>query len=261
VIFHPRDAEELRQQPVDQGLQTLPERVDPFDRDPVVADLGQVGQSRHVGAAEERPLRQSVEVERGPGRPGPDQDLADQIEPDRAEDVDRLLPLAAQLERCADDRLGAPGGRLVHPAEEPVGGDHLDRPGPAGQHPVGGLRCGDHPVPRVVRQLRAGCPGGQVVDQVHQQVVLVPDVVVERRRSDAQLAGQLADGQVLPAVAVDQGPGCRHDPGHRGGRRASGAATGGRGRHDPIMPSGWRSGGGSGSVQGRSGLRGTAAAH
>src|SRR5262245_18788866 len=42
-----------------------------------------------------------------------------------------------------------------------------------------------------------------MVEHLDEQVVLVPHVVVERRRPDAELRGQPADGQLLPAFALE----------------------------------------------------------
>ena len=74
---------------------------------------------------------------------------------------------------------------------------------------------------------RSGCGiwSGVFVEQQEQQVFLVPHVVVQGRRPDADLRGQPANGQLLPAVPIDELAGRSQDLRAGGHRRPAGAAV------------------------------------
>src|SRR5690606_25287425 len=171
------------------------------------------------------------------GGAGADEELADGVVPDVAEYVDGLFECAAVGDGARHDRLHMPQGGVAEAAEEPVHRQHLRGPGKFRKGVVERGGGHDDAFSRVVRQFGTRYSFGVVGDQQDHEVFFVPHVVVQGRGPDPELGGQSAEGQFLPAVAVDESARGRHDLGAGGDRRASGPWSGGAGRgHALILP-------------------------
>lgn len=233
VLSRPRGGG-AREQSVDERAQSFGVDVPCGQVGPSDADGGQVG---HLGGVEVVPVGEGPALVLAAGGVGADEDLADGVVPDAAEDVDALIGCAPVVVGARHDGFDHPHGRFVEEADETVGREDLrgPRPGREGVAHRGGGR--DDALARLTGQ--RGTPDllDVVVEQQEQQVVLVADVVVQGRRPDADLGGQAADRQLLPAVLVDEPTGGQQDLRTGGQGRSAGAAVRcGRSGHRPIMP-------------------------
>jgi Major Facilitator Superfamily len=169
-------------------------------RRPLVADSGEAGQPGHVEVAEEGVAPGGLPVLGPPvGGVGADEDLADGVAPDAAEEADGLCRRASAVDRPRHDGFDHPEGRLAEAAEEAVDREDLGGPRPDGEGVVDRDGRNDNAVPRLAGKIGTHGLLDVFVEQLDQQILPVPYVVVQGRRPDADLRGKPANGQLLPA--------------------------------------------------------------
>ena len=82
-----------------------------------------------------------------------DEDLADGVVPDAAEDVDGLYGRAPAVDGSGHDGFDHPQGRFAEEADETVGGEDLGGPRPGGEGIVHRGGGSDDAVPRLAGQV------------------------------------------------------------------------------------------------------------
>ncbi|GAB3890622.1 hypothetical protein GCM10027612_35130 [Microbispora bryophytorum subsp. camponoti] len=167
-----------------------------------------------------------------------DEDLADRVVPDVAEDVHGLFGCASVVDGSGHDGFDHPH-RFAEPADEPVGREDLrgPRPGREGVVDQGGGR--DDALSRLAGQVGSRDLVRVFGDQQKLQVLFVAHMVIQGHRPDTELRGQPTNAQLVPAVPADE-PTSRVQDLRPGGHRWTAGAAGRSiaWRHRPIIPPG-----------------------
>lgn len=119
-----------------------------------------------------------------PGAVGPHEDLADGVVPEVPVEADGVFRGAAGIDGGGQDGFDQPEGGIT---QEIVGCQDLYGPGPGGERVADNGGSRDNPLDGVGGEAGTGDLVGVVVEELHEQVVFIPDVVVDGGRGRPDL--------------------------------------------------------------------------